>query len=31
LGGDHAYLVWGVNDQTHEVTSTTFKPFFGQG
>ena len=28
---DHAYLVWGVNDQTHEVTSTTFKPFSAKG
>lgn len=28
---DHAYLVWGVNDQTHEVTGTTFKPFAAKG
>ena len=28
---DHAYLVWGVNDQTHEVTRTTFKPFSAKG
>lgn len=28
---DHAYLVWGVNDKTHEVTGTTFKPFAVRG
>ena len=28
---DHAYLVWGVNDKTHAVTSTTFNPFTAKG
>ncbi|MDY0012017.1 MAG: putative DNA binding domain-containing protein [Rhodocyclaceae bacterium] len=28
---DHAYLVWGVNDKTHQVTGTTFKPFAAKG
>lgn len=28
---DHAYMVWGVNDQMHEVTGTTFKPFTAKG
>ena len=28
---DHAYLLWGVNDKTHEVTGTTFKPFAAKG
>lgn len=28
---DHAYLVWGVNDKTHEVIGTTFKPFTAKG
>jgi predicted HTH transcriptional regulator len=25
-GKANAYLVWGIRDQTHEVTGTTFKP-----
>lgn len=28
---DHAYLVWGVNDKTHQVTGATFKPFVAKG
>lgn len=28
---DHAYLVWGVNDKTHQVTGATFKPFAAKG
>ncbi len=26
LGKSSAYLVWGIRDQTHEVTGTSFKP-----
>ena len=26
LGKKQAYLVWGVNDDTHEIVGTTFKP-----
>lgn len=28
---DHAYLVWGVNDKTHEITGTSFNPFSAKG
>lgn len=28
---DHAYLVWGVNDKTHDVTGTSFNPFTAKG
>ena len=28
---DHAYLVWGVDDKTHEIISTMFKPFSAKG
>ncbi|WP_211653314.1 ATP-binding protein [Planococcus alpniumensis] len=26
IGKSHAYLVWGIEDETHEIIGTTFKP-----
>lgn len=26
FGKSHAYLVWGIEDETHEIVGTTFKP-----
>lgn len=26
LGKNQAYLIWGVDDESHEITGTTFKP-----
>nr|WP_187364407.1 RNA-binding domain-containing protein [Massilia genomosp. 1] len=28
---DHAWMVWGVSDKTHEVIGTTFNPFSAKG